>query len=134
MRKVSDGVWRPRTPVSMGFSARLLEGVFRRGSKERADMGARRLVYWWGLSLAVLSLGRGAVATPVVRLLYVDPPGSSIDAGARSFGLSEPRGMLVCGVQGCGKSLVSKAAARVLSLPLVRLDFAEVFSAPSAEH
>ncbi len=52
----------------------------------------------------------------------------------RSFGLSEPRGMLVCGVQGCGKSLVSKAAARVLSLPLLRLDFAEVFAAPAPEH
>jgi AAA+ superfamily predicted ATPase len=58
----------------------------------------------------------------------------AFDAGARSFGLSEPRGMLVCGVQGCGKSLVSKAAARVLGLPLVRLDFAEVFAAPSPEH
>jgi AAA+ superfamily predicted ATPase len=58
----------------------------------------------------------------------------AFDAGARAFGLQEPRGVLVCGVQGCGKSLVSKAAARVLSLPLVRLDFAEVFSAPSAEH
>jgi AAA+ superfamily predicted ATPase len=54
--------------------------------------------------------------------------------GAREFGLDEPRGMLVSGVQGCGKSLVSKATARVLSLPLVRLDFAEVFAAPSAEH
>ena len=42
--------------------------------------------------------------------------------------------MLVCGVQGCGKSLVSKATARVLSLPLVRLDFAEVFAARSPEH
>jgi SpoVK/Ycf46/Vps4 family AAA+-type ATPase len=42
--------------------------------------------------------------------------------------------MLVCGVQGCGKSLVSKATARVLSLPLVRLDFAEVFAAASPEH
>jgi len=58
----------------------------------------------------------------------------AFDAGARSFGLSEPRGMLTCGVQGCGKSLVSKAAARVLGLPLVRLDFAEVFAAPSPEH
>ncbi len=54
--------------------------------------------------------------------------------GARAFGLSEPRGMLVCGVQGCGKSMVSKAAAMVLGLPLVRLDFAEVFSTPSPEH
>lgn len=53
---------------------------------------------------------------------------------ARAFGLPEPRGMLLCGVQGCGKSHVSKAAASVLGLPLVRLDFAAVFAAPSAEH
>jgi SpoVK/Ycf46/Vps4 family AAA+-type ATPase len=53
---------------------------------------------------------------------------------ARAFGLAEPRGMLVCGVQGCGKSLVSKATARVLGLPLVRLDFAELFAAPAPEH
>jgi AAA+ superfamily predicted ATPase len=58
----------------------------------------------------------------------------AFDSGARAFGLAEPRGMLVCGVQGCGKSLVSKATARVLSLPLVRLDFAEVFAAGSPEH
>ncbi len=55
-------------------------------------------------------------------------------AEARAFGLPEPRGMLLCGVQGCGKSLVSKAAAAVLGLPLVRLDFAAVFAAPSPEH
>ena len=61
------------------------------------------------------------------RVLAYDPK-------ATAFGLAEPRGMLVCGVQGCGKSLVSKAAALVLGLPLVRLDFADVFSAPSAEH
>lgn len=52
---------------------------------------------------------------------------------ARAFGLPEPRGMLVCGVQGCGKSHVSKAAATVLGLPLVRLDFAAVFSSVSPE-
>jgi AAA+ superfamily predicted ATPase len=58
----------------------------------------------------------------------------AFDAGARAFGLAEPRGMLVCGVQGCGKSLVSKATARVLGLPLVRMDFAEVFASESPEH
>lgn len=52
---------------------------------------------------------------------------------AREFLLPEPRGMLVCGVQGCGKSLVSKAAAAVLGLPLVRLDFAAVFASTSPE-
>jgi len=58
----------------------------------------------------------------------------AFDEKARAFGLAQPRGMLVSGVQGCGKSLVSKAAAQVLSLPLVRLDFAEVFAAASPEH
>lgn len=53
---------------------------------------------------------------------------------ARSFGLPEPRGMLLCGVQGCGKSHVSKAAASVLGLPLVRLDFAALFAATSPEN
>jgi SpoVK/Ycf46/Vps4 family AAA+-type ATPase len=52
---------------------------------------------------------------------------------ARAFGLPEPRGMLLCGVQGCGKSHASKAAATVLGLPLVRLDFAAVFSSASPE-
>lgn len=52
---------------------------------------------------------------------------------ARSYGLPEPRGMLLCGVQGCGKSHVSKAAAHVLGLPLVRLDFAALFAAASPE-
>lgn len=55
-------------------------------------------------------------------------------ADARAFGLREPRGMFVCGVAGCGKSLVSKAAARVLGIPLVRLDFAELFAVASPEH
>lgn len=59
---------------------------------------------------------------------------TSFGESARQFGLPEPRGMLVCGVQGCGKSLVTKAASVVLGIPLVRLDFATVFSAPSPEH
>jgi SpoVK/Ycf46/Vps4 family AAA+-type ATPase len=52
---------------------------------------------------------------------------------ARTYGLPEPRGMLLCGVQGCGKSHASKAAATVLGLPLVRLDFAAVFATASPE-
>jgi AAA+ superfamily predicted ATPase len=58
---------------------------------------------------------------------------SAFGEEARRFGLREPRGVLVCGVQGCGKSLVVKAAAAVLGLPLVRLDFAALFGSPSPE-
>ena len=54
-------------------------------------------------------------------------------SSARAFGLPQPRGVLVCGVQGCGKSLAAKAASKVFGLPLVRMDFAAVFASSSPE-
>ncbi len=48
---------------------------------------------------------------------------------ARRFGLPAPRGVLLLGVQGCGKSLASKVAATQLGVPLVRLDLARVLGA-----
>lgn len=41
---------------------------------------------------------------------------------AREFGLTAPRGILLLGVQGCGKSLCAKAIAAEWELPLIRLD------------
>lgn len=46
---------------------------------------------------------------------------------ARAFGLPAPRGLLLLGVQGCGKSLCAKAVAAEWRLPLARLDLAGVF-------
>jgi ATP-dependent 26S proteasome regulatory subunit len=46
---------------------------------------------------------------------------------ARSFGLPAPRGLLLMGVQGCGKSLSAKAVASHWQLPLARLDISAVF-------
>ncbi len=47
---------------------------------------------------------------------------------ARRFGLPEPRGILLLGVQGGGKSLVAKAVASLWKLPLLKLDLGKVFS------
>jgi ATP-dependent 26S proteasome regulatory subunit len=47
---------------------------------------------------------------------------------ARQFGLPEPRGLLLLGVPGGGKSLVAKATANLWQLPLLRLDMGKVFS------
>ncbi len=47
---------------------------------------------------------------------------------AQSFGLPTPRGLLLLGVQGCGKSLCAKAVAREWHFPLLRLDLAATFS------
>ena len=46
---------------------------------------------------------------------------------ARRFGLPTPRGLLLLGVQGCGKSLCAKAVAREWQFPLLRLDLAAAF-------
>src|SRR5262249_36589865 len=46
---------------------------------------------------------------------------------ARQFGLPAPKGLLLLGVQGCGKSLSAKAVANFWKFPLLRLDLAAVF-------
>ena len=50
---------------------------------------------------------------------------------ARAFGLPTPRGLLLLGVQGCGKSLSAKAVAREWQFPLLRLDLAAAFGGAS---
>lgn len=46
----------------------------------------------------------------------------AFDTDAQSRGISNPKGVLLAGVQGCGKSLSAKAIARLLGFPLVRMD------------
>lgn len=48
-------------------------------------------------------------------------------AKAKAFGLPEPKGMLLLGVPGCGKSLTAKTVAREWGLPLLRLDAGKLF-------
>lgn len=47
---------------------------------------------------------------------------------ARKFGLPAPKGVLLLGIQGCGKSLCAKAISQVWNLPLLRLDMGRIFS------
>jgi len=46
---------------------------------------------------------------------------------ARAFGLPAPKGVLLLGVQGCGKSLMAKTISTVWQLPLLRFDVGRVF-------
>jgi SpoVK/Ycf46/Vps4 family AAA+-type ATPase len=54
------------------------------------------------------------------HLAFTDP--------AREFGLPIPRGILLIGVPGCGKSLTAKAVSGLWQMPLLRLDVGKVFS------
>lgn len=46
---------------------------------------------------------------------------------AREFGLPSPKGILMLGVQGCGKSLCAKAVSSLWQLPLLRFDIGRMF-------
>jgi SpoVK/Ycf46/Vps4 family AAA+-type ATPase len=52
---------------------------------------------------------------------------AAFTAEARAFGLPAPKGVLLLGVQGCGKSLCAKAVASQWRLPLLRFDMGRMF-------
>lgn len=64
---------------------------------------------------------------------WLDERRLAFSRGARDFGLPPPRGLLLMGVQGCGKSLAAKAIARFWSLPEVRLDLGLIVGHPYPE-
>lgn len=49
------------------------------------------------------------------------------DFKAQQWGLQEPKGLLLLGVPGCGKSLTAKCIAGLWNMPLLRLDIGKVF-------
>jgi ATP-dependent 26S proteasome regulatory subunit len=53
--------------------------------------------------------------------------GKAFSEEARRFGLPQPRGVLVLGVQGCGKSMTCKTIAGLWKVPLLRLDMGAIF-------
>jgi SpoVK/Ycf46/Vps4 family AAA+-type ATPase len=59
---------------------------------------------------------------------WLDRRGKAFSPRAREFGLPEPKGVFLLGVQGCGKSLMAKAVAGEFRIPLLRLDVGALFS------
>ena len=54
--------------------------------------------------------------------------GGSFSERARQYGLPHPRGLMLVGIQGTGKSLTAKAIAHHWHLPLLRLDVGRLFA------
>jgi ATP-dependent 26S proteasome regulatory subunit len=59
--------------------------------------------------------------------LWLSNRKQSFSEKAKLYGLPAPRGLLIAGVQGTGKSLTAKAIANDWQLPLLRLDIGRLF-------
>lgn len=59
---------------------------------------------------------------------WLDKRAVAFSDQAREFGLPAPKGILLLGVQGCGKSLCAKAVSSLWQLPLLRFDMGRMFN------
>lgn len=58
---------------------------------------------------------------------WIHKRGQAYSDEAKKFGLNIPRGVLLLGIPGCGKSLTAKAIANEWKFPLLRFDLGKVF-------
>jgi SpoVK/Ycf46/Vps4 family AAA+-type ATPase len=59
---------------------------------------------------------------------YLKERRMAFSGDAMKYGIPAPKGIMLLGVQGCGKSLVAKCVAETWQLPLLRLDVGSLFS------
>ena len=58
---------------------------------------------------------------------WLERRAGAFSASAKAYGLPAPKGLLIVGIPGTGKSLTAKATAGAFGLPLLRLDMGRVF-------
>ncbi len=115
---------------SPGFSIDHVETVFRQ--KQQIVRKSGVLEYVDTRTLALSEIGGLDAFKEWLRIRA-----ATLSARARTFGIEPPKGVLVTGIPGCGKSWSAKCVAASWHLPLVRLDMGRVYSAlvgSSEEH
>jgi SpoVK/Ycf46/Vps4 family AAA+-type ATPase len=77
--------------------------------------------------LAITTAEEARASAEVTFKLWLRSRASAFGDAARAYGLPLPKGLLIVGIPGTGKSLTAKATASAFGLPLLRLDMGKVF-------
>lgn len=73
------------------------------------------------------TLGMESVGGLTLMKEWLNKRRQAFSPAAMAFGLPAPKGILLLGVPGCGKSLSAKAISQAWQMPLLRLDVGKVF-------
>ncbi|MCW2922723.1 MAG: ATPase [Thermoleophilia bacterium] len=104
------------------------DGVLDAGDVSRALREKARLLASGGvLTLETPTHGLEWVAGFTHLKAWIASRSRAFGPEAVAFGLEAPRGLLLTGVPGCGKSFVAKAIARTWNMPLLRLDAGSLY-------
>jgi len=127
--------------AAQGLTATEAENVFAKSlvEKHRFDVGVvlseKEQIIRKSAILAVLRSSDAFADVGGLDLLkdWMEKRTIAFSEKARNYGLPAPKGILMLGVQGCGKSLSAKAIASLWKLPLLRMDVGQIFGGISVK-
>lgn len=121
--------------LSLGEAERLIQkAAFHDGKIDAADVpflrGEKASLLEASGSLELIEADHGSfgdVGGLDALKAWLAMRGRAFEPAAKQFGLTPPRGVLITGVPGCGKSLLAKTLARTWGMPLVLLDASRLY-------
>ena len=120
---------------AIGLTKVEIENVFARSLAEKATLSTKVIVdekktiirKSGVLQFYDVDRGMDSVGGLSVLKKWLKVRGSAFTKKARDFGLPHPKGMLILGIPGTGKSLVAKSIGSEWEMPILRMDVGALF-------